>query len=331
MPSDPSSASSWRAAAEQGDYESARALWAQLHAGAPESLAANRDLAEIEERVGDLRVLTDPMQAKRHYLWASDAIREAMNLASRSFDKRSEEARAAAAREITHCQAVHTRTFCKYQSISNQGRVDDLGQLVPHPASTTLKDRIVELCQARRTEQAQSSARADAALDAPDDGRTGGRDLREALESSEYARAVGMDPSSQFGLGERWYRAAHALVERWPACARRTLYWSRHFLGQYHASWTAHAPASRWDPDGSEEITAALGAIEALAGKQDAAPIPAWAHELLCGRLREAVGKLDSGAAPRAFEPLFDLLAQGCENEASLSTAVEQRRPVRWT
>jgi hypothetical protein len=295
----PSSAAPWDASLALGDHESALAAWAAQFAGREGDFEAGCARAEIEERGGDARVVHDGLSAKGHYLRAADAARDAMACASG----------ADAAAQIGRCQKAYTRAFRKYQSISNQGRIDDLTGLEPHPASTALRAHIQALRQERRTEHGARRQRLAALLDVPPDSPANAAELDAAMAESAYARASGMggDSMASYALGDRWFAAGQALAAQWPASARRALVWSTWFFRRYHANWSAHLPASRWEPDGLEGVEAADTLRASLSDRPDPAEPPAWAREILAGRLPRSLPAAEIGE-PRDFAALFELL-----------------------
>ena len=312
-------AAPWDEPLAVGDYESALADWRSHYMGREHGIEARRTLAEIEERSGDARVAHDGVSAKGHYLRAAEAAREAMDALARS-------AGADVANTLQRLQTDHTRAFRKYQSISNKGRVDDLIGLKPHPASAALRAHIDALRQEQRTEQGARRQRLGAMLDALDGASAEARaELDAAMEGSAYARASGMggDAMASFELGDRWMAAAKALAGAWPASARRALGWSAWFFRRYHANWSANMPASRFEPDGRDGYESADQMRASLKAGRDPGEPPAWAQELLAGRLPRSLAPADDAGVPRAFAPLFDLLL----------AAAPQLRPGdrRWT
>lgn len=314
-----STAAPWDEPLALGDHESALTVWRSHCAGREHEIAARRALAEIEERSGDARVVHDGLSAKGHYLRAADAAREAMDAVARV-------ASADVGKAVQRLQTDYARAFRKYQSISNQGRVDDLIGLKPHPASAALRAHIDALRQERRTEQGARRQRLAALLDALDGAPTQARaELDAAMEGSAYARASGMggDAMASFELGDRWMGAAQALADAWPASARRALAWSAWFFRRYHAHWSANMPASRFEPDGRDGYESADEMRASLMAGRDPGEPPAWARELLAGRVPRALEPADDAGDPRAFAPLFELLL----------AAAPQLRPGdrRWT
>ena len=307
----PSTAASWDASLDVGDHDAAIAAWQAFHGGREHEPEPRRALGDIEERSGDARVVHDGLSAKGHYLRAASCMREAIEALARVPSGSPEGERESRARAMQQCQDAYTRAFRKYQSISNQGRVDDLVSLQPHPASSALRAHIAHLRAERQTANGAQRRRLAALLDAPPDDPSVAAELAEAMRGSAYARACGMgaDPMATCALGDRWLAAAQALAEDWPASARRALAWSGWFFRTYNADWTAHLPASRWDSDGSEGFEAADALREQLVGRGDCGEPPLWAHELLAGRLpRRTLQPPDEGGEPRAFSPLFELL-----------------------
>lgn len=311
MVTSPSTAASWDASLDVGDHDSAITAWQAVYSGREQESEARRARGDIEERSGDAHVVHDGLSAKGHYLRAASSMREAMEAIARIPMGSREGDRTARARDMQQCQDAYSRGFRKYQSISNQGRVDDLVGLQPHPASSALLAHIEHLRAERQTARGAQRRRLSALLDAPPDDPSAAAELAEAMRGSAYARACGMgaDPMATWALGDRWMTAAQALANDWPASARRALAWSAWFFRTYNADWNAHLPASRWDSDGSEGYESADALRAELAGKPDCGEPPLWAHDLLAGRLpRRKLPPAGDGGEPSAFSPLFELL-----------------------
>lgn len=282
----------WRTCLERADHEGALAAWALQHAGRETQADALRDRAEIEERSGDRQVLGDGMQAKGHYLHASQSATDALSAIWRLYNANEQAGRAAGQAETLLCQAIHVRAFGKYQSIDNQGQVDDLTRLEPHPMSSALRAHIEALRVSRDEASNENST----------------------LEDSDpagtpYASSVGDDPLLHWDLGDRWDAAAAAMGQRYPSSAARALGWCLHFRERYHRAWKAAGGASRWDPDGRDGMDHVSTVRESLRGRPDTGQIPAWADRFLNGDVRRARAAL-SGPVPPPFALLHALLIE---------------------
>lgn len=90
--------------------------------------------------------------------------------------------------------------------------------------------------------------------------------------------------------------------------------WQSRYAGREHevearrVRCSAHLPASRWEPDGRDGFEAADALRATLAAGRDPGEAPAWARELLAGRLLRSLPTADESGEPQAFAPLFDLL-----------------------
>jgi hypothetical protein len=142
------------------------------------------------------------------------------------------------------------------------------------------------------------------------DASTDAAELDAAMEGSAYARAsgIGGDAMASCALGDRWKAAADALAVDWPATARHALAWGAFFYRRHYARWTANLPASKFEDDGRDGFESAEARRAALAGKPDRGEPPAWAKELLAGRVPRSLQPADDAGEPRAFAPLFELL-----------------------
>jgi hypothetical protein len=107
-----------------------------------------------------------------------------------------------------------------------------------------------------------------------------------------------------YELAMKWRGAGEALTASCPDAARRAFAWSIYYFDGYNREWTAHLPASRWDPDGTLELVEAQELSDALAAGGGAAALPGWVESLLAGDWRSADS--DLGEHPPA--PEFQLL-----------------------
>ncbi len=95
-----------------------------------------------------------------------------------------------------------------------------------------------------------------------------------------------LDHWSVLSIGSAWSHAGEELVEIDVASAVKAFGWARVCYLQYQDAWNA-SNASRWDPDGQEEIDE----IDSRLAKLDKCPkgpsacVPEWAQSILDGVL----------------------------------------------
>jgi hypothetical protein len=95
-----------------------------------------------------------------------------------------------------------------------------------------------------------------------------------------------LDHWAALSLGDDWMKAAEALAPHNSQAAENAYLWAKFCFTLYNKAWTAHAGASRWDPDGSDFLAEVDTALEKLHSHPIASdPLPSWASELLDGNL----------------------------------------------
>jgi hypothetical protein len=100
-------------------------------------------------------------------------------------------------------------------------------------------------------------------------------------------------------MGNTWMQSGGQLAEHDIASAAKAITWARSCFVLYQKAWQA-SNASRWDPDGHEDIDEADQELARLSGQASAAgaPLPKWADELISGVLPPDSPQPDEVAPP---------------------------------
>jgi hypothetical protein len=124
------------------------------------------------------------------------------------------------------------------------------------------------------------------------------------LETSVNAILSRLGHWAALDFGSDWFEAGQALGERDTAAASKAFVWARFCYERYNMAWRSSA-ASRWDPDGQDDIDAVDAALAELnAGSAVSADLPAWAADLLQGTVP---GPSDSAASEEETPSLLKL------------------------
>jgi hypothetical protein len=128
----------------------------------------------------------------------------------------------------------------------------------------------------------------------------------EIVETS-VARILGwLDHWTVLSMGNTWMQSGRELAEHDTASAAKAFTWARSCFVLYQKAWQA-SNASRWDPDGQEDIDEADQELARLSG-QASAPLPKWADELISGVLPPDSPQPDAVAPP--LTPLAEIAQQ---------------------
>lgn len=273
---------------DEADYSGALAAWRTEFGGREDSHAATWELAGLEERWGDSLFFGAEPGSLAHY----QAAQRALVPPGTTFSSSQESERR---------MEAYARLTDKLYAIAPDGtpRPGHNGQ--PHPRFQPI---------ARRKETAPAppakskAERREAVLTARQTRTKHQTELGQLPDDGDHWR--------YHRLGESWLAAAHALASNHPDDARRACNWSLHYFELYNKAWTAHLPASRWDPDGGEEIMEVQNLENSLAASMPQSPPPDWVPLLLEGAWQHALAAFGGEPAPE-FKPLARLLADACQ------------------
>jgi hypothetical protein len=128
-----------------------------------------------------------------------------------------------------------------------------------------------------------------------------------------------MNHWDSLSMGAKWFHAAQALVEHDSAGAEQAFLWAGQCYAQYNQAWRLSV-ASRWDPDGQDEIDQVNNSLDALRSSHPIAcsDMPGWATELLQGNVPAQPLPCDG---PAFLIGLADIAAQ-------LQAARQPTRPI---
>jgi hypothetical protein len=269
---------------DDGDFPAARYAWQQEFAGREGSLEASWELSVIEERWGDSFFFAAEPGAAAHF----EAARAALIPPGTRFPSPEENDRR---------MEAHQRLTGKLYAIDPHGMPRHGHDARPHPDSCRTKPRTRAEPSPSRPSVAE---RREAALK-----------IRQTttIQQTDLARLFqNGDPWGYLDLGSQWRAAGDALTGSHPSSARRAYAWSLHYFELYNRAWTAHLPASRWDPDGGQEIGEIEDLTASLEDRTNDAPLPGWVESLLAGDWKGALSAAASEPPVPAFQALAGLL-----------------------
>jgi hypothetical protein len=269
------------------DWAALRAAWLEKFAGREESPEASWELAEIEECQGDGLFFGGESGAAPHYR----AARTALLPPGQMWSSREESDRR---------MEAHGRITNKLYAIDPYGKARPSHDGVPHPNFQPAPPEPVPEPSPEPPKPSIAERRA-AALE-----------LRRAnaMRDTEWA-ALFRDAGHWvfYELAMKWRGAGEALAPSYPEGAQRAFAWSIYYFERYNREWTAHLPASRWDPDGTLEMVEVQEFNDALAPGV-AAPLPGWVESLLAGDWRSAHSELGDDSPGFEFQALGALLTE---------------------
>jgi hypothetical protein len=264
----------WTALLAAGDFPAARAAC---------DPGASWELAEIEERWGDALFFAGEPGAAAHFRAAQTAlVPPGAQFSSGDESERRME--------------VYGRITNKLYAIDPYGKPRPGHDGRPHPRSSPA-------APAPQPEEPSRSERLAAVRESQAARATEQTELAKLFQDADHWRDC--------ELGDEWRQAGQALAG-YPDGARRAYAWSLHFLERYNRSWTAHLPASRWDPDGGEEMLEVHALAQALETNAPEARLPIWVEAMLEGDWQRALSSFGDIPPPAEFKPMLVLLAEAC-------------------
>lgn len=267
----------WAALLDAGDAAAARATWQEEFALDDDSPQATWELAEIEERWGDALFFAGESGAALHYQAAWRALAPPG-------------ARFSSQEESERRMAAYARVTVKLQAIDPYGKARTGNSGEPHP-----NFHAIELPKPER----------EPVKPAPETPPPVPR------QQSGFADLFRMsDHWCQCDLGAKWRDAGKELAAAFPEAARCAYQWSVDYFTLYNQAWTAHLPASRWDPDGDDDILEVRGLMSSLAENPPGAALPAWVEALLAGDWQRASAALGDSVPPPEFKAVAALLSE---------------------
>jgi hypothetical protein len=249
------------------DWAGARAAWKEQFAGREDAPEATWELARIEEGQGDSLFFAGEAGAAPYY----HAAWAALSPPGARWDSREENDRR---------MEAYARVTAKLYAIDPSGKPRQSDDSRPLPDSG-LAERRIEALQLRAT---------------------------NSIQQSDWVALFRDSGHWQFyTLGDEWREAGQALAASYPEAARRAFSWSVYYYECYNRDWTAHLPASRWDPDGGQDLMEVHQLIDSLPTDHSGTPPPAWVKHLLDGNWRAALDTVGTDQRPE-FQPLIALL-----------------------
>ncbi len=269
----------WAEILDAGDPAAARAAWQQDFAADGDSPQATWELAEIEERWGDALFFAGESGAAAHYQAAWRALAPPG-------------ARFSSLEESERRMAAYARVTVKLQAIDPHGKARTGNSGEPHP-----NFHAIELPKPAP----EPVKPAPEAVEAPPPVPRQQSGFADLFRMSDHWRHC--------GLGAKWRDAGRELAAAFPEAARCAYQWSLDYFTLYNQAWTAHLPASRWDPDGGEDIEEVQSLMSCLGDNRPDAALPAWVEALLAGDWQRASAALGDTVAPPEFKAVAAVLS----------------------
>jgi hypothetical protein len=145
------------------------------------------------------------------------------------------------------------------------------------------------------------------------------------LESSEPADLARQPEASDhwrhYDLACQWRDAGKEFSAVFPNAARRAFQLSVDHFELYNQAWIAHAPASRWDSDGGQEIVEVQDMMRSLDDVPAGAQAPAWIEAMLAGDWPRALAAFGDTAPPPEFSAAAKLLSDVSRSAPETSDA----------
>ena len=275
------------------DSAALRDAWRRKFAGREDSPEATWELAEIEECWGDSLLFGGESGGAPHY----HAARAALLPPGQIWTSREENDRR---------MEAHGRVVNKLYAIDTSGRARPSHDGVPHPNFRPAVPEPPKPTYAERRAAALQLRRSN------------------AMQETEWA-ALFRDAGHWefYELAMKWRGAGEALARSYPDGARRAFAWSIYYFERYNREWTAHLPASRWDPDGGHEAMEVQELSDALAAGNVAVPLPGWAESLLAGDWHAAHSALGGDPPAGEFRALGALLDEARRTAGLLPEATQ--------